>query len=407
MKEIIIKVEKLSKEYRLGSIGHGSLYSDLQSWWAKLRGREDPNSLVAQHINEDEASSADLKKYLLALDDLSFSVQQGELVGIIGRNGAGKSTLLKILSRITTPTAGKITIFGQIASLLEVGTGFHPELSGKENIYLNGAILGMRRREIAKKMDEIVSFAEIERFIDTPVKRYSSGMYVRLAFAVAAHLNAEILLLDEVLAVGDSQFQKKCFGKMEEVGKKLGKTVLFVSHNMAMVNSLCTKGILLEKGRIKKYGKIQDVVSAYMDKGGLNTINFTNQPLKNASIRQVDDKIELTAEYSVKTPLDMAVLGFLISDHLGNPICASNPKIISTPLNYKSKKAGKIKVVINHPKLLNGSYRTSLWFGNSKEDFMEAPDCLSFDVVNMANARKQYARSLVGSVFPECTWTFS
>jgi len=227
MSNTVIRVENLSKQYRLGTLNHGTLYRDLQSWWARKRGREDPNSRIG--TSDHSQSNNDT---FWALKDVSFSVEKGEVVGIIGRNGAGKSTLLKILSRVTAPTTGEVKVKGRIASLLEVGTGFHPELTGRENIYLNGSILGMKKREIDAKFDEIVKFAEIEKFLDTPVKRYSSGMYVRLAFAVAAHLEPEILIIDEVLAVGDAAFQKKCLGKMKDVSTKEGRTVLFVSHNM-------------------------------------------------------------------------------------------------------------------------------------------------------------------------------
>lgn len=252
----VIKVEHLSKEYRLGTIGTGYLFRDLQSTWARWRGKEDPNTRVF-------ADNAAREGRFMALKDVSFEVKQGEVLGIIGRNGAGKSTLLKILSRVTTPTSGSIKVKGRIASLLEVGTGFHPELTGRENIFLNGAILGMSRTEVKAKFDEIVDFAGIEQFIDTPVKRYSSGMYVRLAFAVAAHLEPEILVVDEVLAVGDAEFQKKCLGKMKDVSGQ-GRTVLFVSHNMAAVRNLCGSAILLEKGQMKYSGRTEDVVEEYL-----------------------------------------------------------------------------------------------------------------------------------------------
>lgn len=261
MSETVIKVENISKFYQLGLINHGTLAKDLQGWWAKIRGREDPNSQVSLLNSQNNNSNND---FIYALKDVSFDVRQGEVLGIIGANGAGKSTLLKILSRVTSPTSGCIKIKGRIGSLLEVGTGFHPELTGRENIYLNGAILGMRKHEIDRKLDEIIDFSGVEKFIDTPVKRYSSGMYVRLAFAVAAHLDPEILVVDEVLAVGDADFQKKCLGKMDDVSKKEGRTVLFVSHNMAAVRQLCTRGILLEKGTIKFSGDIEDVIDYYM-----------------------------------------------------------------------------------------------------------------------------------------------
>src|SRR5436190_15090923 len=224
-----IKVENVSKLYRLGQVGTGSLAHDINRWWHKLRGKEDPYLKIGESNDRTQKSNSE---YVWALKDIDFEVKQGEVLGIIGRNGAGKSTLLKILSRTTSPTTGSVKIKGRVASLLEVGTGFHPELSGRDNIFLNGAILGMTRLEIKSKFDEIVDFAGVERYIDTPVKRYSSGMYVRLAFGVAAHLEPEILIVDEVLAVGDAEFQKKALGKMKDVSTQQGRTVLFVSHQM-------------------------------------------------------------------------------------------------------------------------------------------------------------------------------
>jgi len=254
----VVKVEHLSKEYRLGVIGNGSLWKDIQSWNAKLQGKPDPWT----RINEE--SRIGRRDRFWALKDVSFEVEQGERLGIIGRNGAGKSTLLKILSQITTPTKGTVKIRGRVGSLLEVGTGFHPDLTGRENVYLNGAILGMKKEEIDRNFDEIVAFSEIEsEFIDTPVKRYSSGMYVRLAFAVAAYLKSEILIADEVLAVGDVKFQEKCLGKMKDVSENQGRTILFVSHNIGAVRQLCQTGILLEHGQIREYGEVGMVLQAY------------------------------------------------------------------------------------------------------------------------------------------------
>jgi lipopolysaccharide transport system ATP-binding protein len=254
--ETIIQVENLSKRYRLGTIGTGTLSHDLKRWWQRRRGKED------QYQRIDEK---DLNGEYWALRGISFEIKQGAIVGIIGRNGAGKSTLLKILSRVTSPTRGVVRIDGRIASLLEVGTGFHPELTGRENIFMNGAILGMTKSEIRSKMDEIIEFSGIATYIDTPVKRYSSGMYVRLAFAVAAHLEPEILIVDEVLAVGDVDFQKKCLGKMQDVSKNQGRTVLFVSHDMQAVSTLTTECIFLQKGSIKAYAKTNDVINQYID----------------------------------------------------------------------------------------------------------------------------------------------
>ena len=256
----VIRVENISKHYRLGSVGTGTLSHDLNRWWAMIRGKEDPFLKIGE-VNERNKKG--VSDYVWALKNIDFEVLQGDILGIIGKNGAGKSTVLKILSRVTAPTTGEIKIKGRIASLLEVGTGFHPELTGKENIYLNGAILGMTKSEIKSKFDEIVDFSGVERYIDTPVKRYSSGMYVRLAFAVAAHLEPEILIVDEVLAVGDQEFQDKCIGKMKDVSGS-GRTVLFVSHNMTAIKALCSRAILLENGKVSVNGSVADVIEEYL-----------------------------------------------------------------------------------------------------------------------------------------------
>jgi lipopolysaccharide transport system ATP-binding protein len=256
----VIKVENLSKQYRLGQVGTGTISHDVNRWWHKIRGKEDPYLKIGESNDRTIKGASD---YVWALKDINFEVKQGEVLGVIGRNGAGKSTLLKILSRTTAPTTGSVKIKGRVASLLEVGTGFHPELSGRDNIFLNGAILGMTRREIQNKFDEIVDFAGVERYIDTPVKRYSSGMYVRLAFAVAAHLEPEILIVDEVLAVGDAEFQKKALGKMQDVSNKEGRTVLFVSHNLPAIKQLCNTGLYLVNGIESSKGEINEVLEQY------------------------------------------------------------------------------------------------------------------------------------------------
>ncbi|MCQ2577030.1 MAG: ABC transporter ATP-binding protein [Treponema sp.] len=258
MSDIAIKAEGLSKYYKLGVINNGTFFKDVQTWMARKTGKEDPNAKIGSKYDPTAEG-------FWALKDLNFEIKQGDRVGIIGKNGAGKSTLLKVLSRVTAPTEGDVKIKGRIASLLEVGTGFHPELTGRENIYLNGAILGMKRREVDRKIDEIIAFSEIEKHIDTPVKRYSSGMYVRLAFAVAAHLDSEILIADEVLAVGDAAFQKKALGKMNELSTGQGRTVLFVSHQMNAVKNLCNKGIVMEKGTlVRQDDNIQDSINWYL-----------------------------------------------------------------------------------------------------------------------------------------------
>ncbi len=257
----IIRVESISKQYRLGTIGTGTIRDDVQRLWHRLRGREDPFLKVGDTNDRSISGGSD---YVWALEDINFEVMPGEVLGIIGKNGAGKSTLLKILSKVTGPTTGRIDFNGRIGSLLEVGTGFHPELTGRENIFLNGAILGMTKREIKAKLDEIIDFSGCERYIDTPVKRYSSGMTVRLGFAVAAHLDPEILVVDEVLAVGDADFQKKAIGKMQDVSRNEGRTVLFVSHNMGAVRSLCTTGIILANGRLTFAGTSTDATARYL-----------------------------------------------------------------------------------------------------------------------------------------------
>ena len=266
----VIRFENVGKLYRLGTVGTGTIAHDLRRWWiTSVRHKEDPYLTIGE--TNDRASKGS-SEYVYALKDINFDVQEGDVLGIIGKNGAGKSTLLKLLSRVTAPTTGKIYTRGRIASLLEVGTGFHPELTGRENIYMNGSILGMKKQEIDRKLDEIIDFSGCERYIDTPVKRYSSGMMVRLGFAVAAHLDPEILVVDEVLAVGDAEFQKKAIGKMQDVSKGQGRTVLFVSHNMQSVRALCKNGVLLNNGEIHHTGNIEDVVARYLSTNGINKI---------------------------------------------------------------------------------------------------------------------------------------
>jgi lipopolysaccharide transport system ATP-binding protein len=256
----VISVENLGKQYRLGNIGTGTISHDLNRWWARVRGKEDPSLMLGETNDRTIKGNSD---FVWALRNVSFNVEKGDMLGIIGKNGAGKSTLLKILSRTTTPTTGSFKSKGKVASLLEVGTGFHPELTGRENVYLNGAILGMTKAEIKQKFDEIVDFSGVERYIDTPVKRYSSGMQVRLAFAVAANLDSDILIVDEVLAVGDQEFQDKCIGKMKNISSGEGKTVLFVSHNIGAIKSLCNKGLLIHNGNVLNHGEIGKIISQY------------------------------------------------------------------------------------------------------------------------------------------------
>ena len=292
-KSIAIKVENLSKAYQLGQIGTGTISRDLERFWAtKILGKGDPFLKIGQTNDRTVKGESDI---VWSLKDINFEIEQGDAVGIIGRNGAGKSTLLKLLSRVTSPTTGKIKVMGRIASLLEVGTGFHPELTGRENIYLNGAILGMRKKEITRKFDDIVNFSGVERYIDTPVKRYSSGMYVRLAFAVAAHLESEILIVDEVLAVGDAEFQKKCLGKMGEVSQGEGRTVLFVSHNLSSISELCKRSILMSQGSVIKFDETSDVISEYLSNEPSKVIENYYQDcpinISGVTIRDFNDKV--------------------------------------------------------------------------------------------------------------------
>ena len=279
----ILEVSHVSKEYQLGAIGGKTLREELQSWWAAKRHREDPNTKIGS-VRADIGSNKRFK----ALDDISFEVERGEALGIIGHNGAGKSTLLKLISRVTAPSEGKIYLDGTIASMLEVGTGFHPELTGRENVYLNGAILGMTEAEISKKFDQIVAFSELEKFIDTPVKRYSSGMYVKLAFSVAAHLNSDIMIMDEVLAVGDVEFQKKCLGRMSEAASHEDRTVLYVSHNISTVRALCTKCLVLDHGKISFLGDVEMGINNYL--GLLNEESTVDFDLNNKT-RRIDTQM--------------------------------------------------------------------------------------------------------------------
>lgn len=336
MSNTVISVENLSKAYHLGQIGTGTLTNDLKIWWAKVRGKSNPLLKIGQEERDGET--------LWALRDVSFSVEQGKVLGIIGRNGAGKSTLLKILSRVTAPTSGHIRVNGRIASLLEVGTGFHPELTGRENIYLNGAILGMKQVEIERKFDEIMDFSEVEQFIDTPVKRYSSGMYVRLAFAVAAHLEPEILVVDEVLAVGDVEFQKKCLGKMGDVARE-GRTVLFVSHNMSAILRLTQESIVLEKGRLALRALSSEAVDYYLSAGTCgksgeriwepDEVPAEAAPFQPIALRLRDktgnivdtvrstEPLNIEMEYSLAAPLTGLRIGIYLSTARGEYVLTS------------------------------------------------------------------------------------
>jgi lipopolysaccharide transport system ATP-binding protein len=321
MSDIVIKVENLSKQYRLGLVSTGTLAHDLNRWWCRVRGKDDPYLKVGE---SNDRTSKGASEYVWALRDINFEVKRGEVLGIIGRNGAGKSTLLKILSRVTAPTTGSVKARGRIASLLEVGTGFHPELTGRENVYLNGAINGMTQAEVTKKLDEIVDFSGCERYIDTPVKRYSSGMTVRLGFAVAANLEPEILIVDEVLAVGDAEFQKKCLGKMGDVSKE-GRTILFVSHNMTAMQSLCSRAVWINDGQIIDDGETGKIIANYLQ-NSTSTVheqvweNVTTAPGNNTvrlhRVAVVPDTKEAETEITILTPLRMEFEFWNLSDSL-------------------------------------------------------------------------------------------
>lgn len=389
----VISVENLSKSYRLGQIGTGTFANDLNVWWAKMRGK--PNPLL--RIGEQDHGNRDGDE-LWALRGVSFTVKQGEVLGIIGRNGAGKSTLLKILSRVTAPTLGRIRVRGRIASLLEVGTGFHPELTGRENIYLNGAILGMKKREITRKFDEIVDFAEVEKFIDTPVKRYSSGMYVRLAFAVAAYLEPEILIVDEVLAVGDVGFQTKCLGKMGEVANE-GRTVLYVSHNMGSINSLCKRGIWLSNGCIQADGPAQKVVDAYLRTNTVdssNNINLLNhgRPLGTPDrFRFVKVTINKGEAVYHGEPLDIEIsfetyreiegisVGFGFSTMEGVRLMTVDSDLSDKKVNLRANLKKNIRLSLPNLYLQPGLYLFDLGARSSNHPLDYLPGCMIIEIL--------------------------
>ncbi len=388
----VIKVENLSKAYQIGQIGTGTISRDLERFWVtKVMGKEDPFLKIGETNDRSTKGGSDI---VWSLKDINFDIQQGDAVGIIGRNGAGKSTLLKLLSRVTSPTTGEIKVKGRIASLLEVGTGFHPELSGRENIYLNGAILGMRKKEITRKLDEIIDFSGVERYIDTPVKRYSSGMYVRLAFAVAAHLESEILIVDEVLAVGDAEFQKKCLGKMGDISKGEGRTILFVSHDLSAISTLTSKSILLKNGHLQIYDYTPKVIAEYslQYKGEhvyeqlpvINKPTITKVELKTSEggmIQAYGKSLIISLE--INMPLDNyenIAPAIQIFDDLNKAVLLSYIFDIDAPICRK-KGVNKITYEYTNIRLYKGSYYLKMHLANSKtrEKFQEF-ECCSFEV---------------------------
>lgn len=402
-KNIVLDVENVSKQYRLGEVGTGSLQHDIKRWWANVRGQEDPFLKIGETNDRTQKGDSD---YVWALKDINFQVEQGQAVGIIGRNGAGKSTLLKLLSRVTKPTTGSIKYKGRIASLLEVGTGFHPEMTGRENIYLNGAILGMTRKEITRKFDEIVDFAGVERYIDTPVKRYSSGMYVRLAFAVAAHLESEILIVDEVLAVGDAEFQKKCLGKMGDVTKGEGRTILFVSHNMTAVKELCNTGVLMKYGEVSYKGDMLETILEYqkdyelsnsyiaqnLDEAVGNTniklLEFSAKPI-NGEIIDVESGIRVKLQFynvqpniNLDATFELRNFEELVVYHVGKLVTENN-----------DSKSGIYTIEFDMPAgMLNaGNYYFKLYFGKNQTELLFGKDNLiGFEVENVKVGTKTH-----------------
>ncbi len=378
---IAIKVENLSKAYQLGEIGSGTISRDLERYWAKLRGKEDPFLRIGETNDRSKKGDSDI---VWSLNDINFEINQGDAVGIIGRNGAGKSTLLKILSRVTSPTTGIVKVKGRIASLLEVGTGFHPELTGRENIFLNGAILGMRKVEIKKHFDAIVDFAGVERYIDTPVKRYSSGMYVRLAFAVAAHLESEILVVDEVLAVGDAEFQKKCLGKMGDLSKGEGRTILFVSHDMTSIRSLCLNTILLKNGKVQDYSYTENIVQKYLQDNdsnpriiGTREIQLTSLVLTdrfNNNISEIisDEQVNFTLNLDCNTPIKDVSFALCFNNMNNVRVCSIWTNFTDMKYDLENGKY-QFKFKIENIKLVSGKYEIITYI-ESKDNVIEQID---------------------------------
>jgi lipopolysaccharide transport system ATP-binding protein len=412
MTDTIIEVENLGKRYVLDHQQEREKYTALRDVIAQG---------VKSALKGFGGKKTETKEEFWALKDVSFEVKRGEVVGIIGRNGAGKSTLLKILSRITEPTTGRVRLKGRVASLLEVGTGFHPELTGRENIYLNGAVLGMMRQEIDRKFDEIVAFAEVEKFLDTPVKRYSSGMYVRLAFAVAAHLEPEILVVDEVLAVGDAAFQKKCLGKMGDVASKEGRTVLFVSHNMAAVQSLCQKGIWLNDGQVVRFGDVTQVTSDYLQVGYTNTLekvwdDFESAPgndkVKVRRVAVCPDQTDSLDNITVATPIKLIFecWNFLANSYLNLSVVIYNLEevcIFNTVSSSHNFSQGLIRGIFYIPgNLLNdGIYKIRLLVvQDTSIPLLDISDILTFEVKDISRQGSWYGKWL-GAIRPQLDWS--
>ena len=399
--EVILKVENLSKQYRLGTVGTGTISHDLNRWWAKIRGKEDPYLKVGDFNNK---SFKGVSNYVWALKDINFEVKSGEVLGIIGKNGAGKSTLLKILSKVTGPTTGSIKSKGRIASLLEVGTGFHPEMTGRENIFLNGAILGMTKKEIKSKLEEIIDFSGCERYIDTPVKRYSSGMKVRLAFAVAAHLEPDILVVDEVLAVGDAEFQKKAIGKMQDISKTDGRTVLFVSHDMNAISILTNSVVVLKNGKIEFQGATDDGIKNYLS-DSLEKGDYEDEPSKEIPkvikaqvltslpnyIHEYGKKLEFQFLINLPFKVDNLAFSFHVLDDFEKSI--THLWKIDSEENINREKGNYLfKCVIENPKIYMGNYSIRMFLSDSKlkKRFQMIDSICHFKVEMMNKIRADY-----------------
>lgn len=373
---IAISVENISKQYRLGQVGRRTLSHDFNRWYHRVRGKEDPYLKIGQQNDRTKKGTSD---YVWSLKDINFQARQGEVLGIIGRNGAGKSTLLKILSKVTAPTTGMVKLNGRTASLLEVGTGFHPDLSGRNNIYLNGAILGMTKAEIARKFDEIVDFAGVERYIDTPVKRYSSGMYVRLAFAVAAHLEPEILIVDEVLAVGDAEFQKKCLGKMKDVSANDGRTILFVSHDMAAINTLTSRAICLQNGKMIVEGETSEVIRQYLEVSKAGAGVYNNDSLgSKPSIKRVEvitsetqnihkhgEQLEISVDVNMPEYMESMSLSIQVCNDKEMPVIYTYVFDVDDMVLRKTG-INKLKCIIPSCRLYQGNYHLRVHLAESK-----------------------------------------
>ncbi|MCH3881937.1 ABC transporter ATP-binding protein [Tenacibaculum aquimarinum] len=412
--DVILKVENLSKQYRLGTVGTGTISHDLNRWWAKIRGKEDPYLRVG---DANDRSSKASSEYVWALKDINFDVKRGEVLGIIGKNGAGKSTLLKILSKVTGPTTGSIKSKGRIASLLEVGTGFHPEMTGRENIFLNGAILGMTKKEIASKLDEIIDFSGCERYVDTPVKRYSSGMKVRLAFAVAAHLEPDILVVDEVLAVGDAEFQKKAIGKMQDISKGEGRTVLFVSHDMAAVKRLCNKCILLNNGKVSKIGSTSEIIDDYLfvDKPPVfiktkdELFKMKKTDLYFKSVRVFDDKNKTKETYvcseNINIEVEIGVNSKVMNSSLFIMVMKNNESRIFSAEKLIEDDKYIYKLRIDKLFLTKGNYILDVYLHipNTKRYDTLSSIC-SFDVIDDISPFIVHGGFNHGAVFGNYTW---